>query len=229
MALGSVGTLSFLDSVNNFYAAFQPSTPVTSESAPTALERASNTAKTIAANYAQPFIPGSGLLRNIYQWYDGHPQETYNNLAAKLANKIPVAREYVGAPVALNRFGEEVQPTFWTRNPMGTIFSRTTEDPVSSWLEKSGHTLSNQGPTVKMNSKETAAFGDVREAEGKYKDLLNEKESYNVLKISGPQIKSFLQSIMYEPAFAVRTDKSQKIISDSVSKIRAAAKMQVLR
>lgn len=226
LSMGAIGSLSYLQDVNNFFQAISTGgggLPRT-ESGEISW---SNAGQKFAANLLQPLIPSSGFLRNVYQAYDGSPQETYNNLMAKLAANIPVAREYVGANRAINIFGEEIGKDLWERIPGNVLLGKVHSDPVFDWMQQTGHTISQPGPTLRMRKDERAAFGMRRQA-GEYRDILSPEESYQVTKISGPQIKQYIYNVMSNPAFAVKTEQTQGMIDAAVNKYRAAARIQVL-
>lgn len=229
LSMGAISEMSFLPSVSNFFQALEGGGKVDDEPSSSTKARWLNFAGSSIAGFAQPLIPASGFLRNVYKWYDGDPQETFNNLAAKFANNIPWAREMVGAPTKINRFGEPIHLDITKRLPTGVFMSRVMEDPVSSWMQATGYDISPQGPTIKLNKGELGRFQSYRkEAGATYADTLDEVEARKVLEISGPKIKLYLEMLMNDPRYSTFTPERQEEIHKYVAKVRAQARDQVL-
>lgn len=232
LSLPVISELSFLPAVSDFFQMLQGSVnPISFEegSAPSTAARVGNKVKSAVAGVAQGFIPSVGFLKNVYKWYAGDPQETYNNLQAKLANNIPVAREMVGAPSKLNEYGEPVKFDLSKRMPTGVLMSRYLEDDVASWRQKTGYKITPQGPTIKLNKGELKVWEEYRRSTGdKYPDTLSEMESRRVLEISGPEIKAYLASLIGDPRYSTFSEDRQKEINAEVAKIRARARQEVL-
>lgn len=225
-SMGVLSSISFLKNAGDFFQMLHGGDPVDEKSKGWA--KLMNNVKTGLASYAQPFIPASGFLRNIYKWYDGSPQETYNNFTAKFTNNIPFAQTMLGTKEKLNRFGERIDPSLWERSPGNIFISSIHDDPVTKWMRRSGYDFSDIGPVLSLNKGEQKAFGAKREAQDLYKDTLNEEESYQVLKISGPEIKRYLETLVNNPSYSTLTEANQEKINTKVNQIRARARHQVL-
>lgn len=226
MGMGALSQLSFLRSAGDFFQMLHGGDPVDENSK--GWHRVTNNIGTSAASYLQPFIPASGFLRNIYKWYDGSPQETYNNFTAKLLNNIPFGTSVSGAQPRLNMFGEPIKIDFVERTPVNLMVSSIHDDPVIKWMGATGFNVTDQGPMLALNKGERQRFGAKRDAIGVYKDTLDQQESYEVLQIAGPQIKAYLSNLVDNPAFAVANETRQRQINTVVNHIRARARFQVL-
>lgn len=233
LSLGITSELSFLPAVSEFMQMVQGGVqPMKTDesSANTAAAKAWNKVQSGIAATAQPLIPAAGLLKNIYKWYDGEPQETYNNLSAKFANNIPVARELVGAPSKINRFGEPIKFDLSKRLPSGVMMSKALEDPVSSWMNRTGYKFTDQPVAIKLGKAEKEKYLEYRTAEGiKDPGILDVEESRRVLEIAGPQIKAYLGTLAADSNYSVVTPENQDAINKQVSKFRAEAREMVLQ
>lgn len=225
---GSISKMSMLETLGNFFEMFQGKQPLDENIGNKTLSRLENFGYSEAAGYLQPLIPASGALRNIYKWYDGSATETYNNFQAKLLDNIPFGRDVSGAELKLNRFGEPIRQDLLNRSPVGLFVMSMKENAVSTWMQKTGYKLTDQGPTIQLNKTEQTDFPDRKDAYGKYKDILDEKESYEVLKIAGPRIKSYLKEVMADGRFRVYDEGNQSVINKEVNRIRAEARHRVL-
>lgn len=180
-------------------------------------------------NFGSGFIPNIGLLNNIGKWMESSPTDTYNNLSAKLFGQMPFAREMgIGRPM-LNYFGEPLEQPFLQRAGAGVLpITAHKTDPALLFLIESGYSITDQGPTFRLSPTEQRLYGARQKAATGYQDIMDEEQSYEVLKKSGPRIKQLVMSVRNDPAFSVATDRNQKWLNEQVAKIRARAKAEVL-
>jgi len=232
-ALGNaLGSISFMKNSSEFFNALSGGKALDEDltMSERAATRTSNWLSSWAAGNIQGFVPSVGFLRNLYKWTDGTPTQTYNNFKAKLLNNIPYGREISGAKRMLNAFGEPIELPWQQRVPTNIFVTTRNDDPINQWRVRTGYTFTPPTPTIKMGKRETLAYGEDRVAklgEG-YRDLLDENESYEVLRISGPQIKEFLSSLINEPDFSTFSEENQAYINKQVAAIRAEARLEVL-
>lgn len=227
-SLGAASTQSFVKSAGDLFDTLTGrNDPINTESGKGG-KTASNAAYAQIDNIATGFIPASGFLNNLGKWMNGSPTETYNNLTAKILGDMPFAREAgIGKP-QLNQFGEPITVPLVTRLSAGLAPHTIQTDPLHLWMQETGYDITNQGPILKLTPTEQELFGNKQDALTKYRDIMNEEQSREVLEISGPQIKTFLQRVSKDSRFQVKSKSNQKYIDSEVSNIRASAKYQVL-
>lgn len=226
-AMGTIATQSFLKNVGDVF-----NTVVGVESPTEGSGKAEknfyNAFKGGVVNQVSGFIPNAGFLKNVGRWMEASPVETYNNFSAKLLGQMPFARDLgIGEP-KLNMFGKPIEKTLMDRTAAGSFLSSTTTHPVMLWMMESGYKITDQGPIIKLNDKEQTTYGAIQQRRYGYSDILTEEQSREVLKIAGPQIESYLNSVRTTAGFKTLSKKNQDKINDEVSKIRGRAKLQVL-
>lgn len=221
-SMGAFANITFVKNVSDFFNTITSvDTSVT--------ERASweNYGATAAANQIKPWIPSSGFLQNVGRWMESSPTESYNNFSAKLLGQMPFARDAGIGKAKLNMFGEKIERDIWDRTAAGSFWTDRTTHPTMLWMMESGYKITDQGPVLKLTEAETEKYGD-NQPEG-YADIMTAEQSRDVLKISGPEIRQYLDSIRGQPRFQTLTEEGQKVINKRVNEIRARAKAQVLR
>lgn len=240
-SLGAVSTMSFLQSAGNLYDYITGSkdqvnnTP--GEEKGSSAKKASNAFYNQVDSIGSGFIPASGFLNNIGRWMNSSPVETYNNLSAKLLGDLPFAgaveelitgKETTIQKPQLNRFGEPITTTLTQRFSAGLAPHTIKTDPVNLWMQETGYDFPDQGPILRLTTKDDKRYSDSQKDATGYSDILNEDQSRAVLEISGPQIKAYLENVMKQPNFQVKSKAGQQTIDDNVNKFRAKAKAQVL-
>lgn len=188
-----------------------------------------NQIKTQAVSFSSGFFPSSGLLKNISKWMQAAPQETYNNFSAKLAAITPGAAALgVGKP-QINMFGEPIERNILDRTAIGTsLFTYRKTDPVFLWMQETGYKITEPGPIIRMSEKETKYLGKKQMERVGYQDILDEEQSYELVRRSGPQIKAYVERIMKLPQARVYNERTQDSINEAVSTIRARVRRQIL-
>lgn len=221
-SMGAFANITFVKNVSDFFNTITSvDTSVT--------ERASweNYGATAGANQLKPWIPSSGFLQNVGRWMESSPVETYGNFSAKLLGQMPFARDAGIGKAKLNMFGEKIEKDLWDRTAAGSFWTDRTTHPTMLWMIESGYKVTDQGPVLKMTEEESKNYG-ADQPEG-YADIMTVEQSREVLKISGPEIRQYLDSVRDQPRFQTLTEEGQKVINKKVNEIRAKAKIQVLR
>ena len=230
--VGAISEMSFLKTLGDIFK-YVTETDAATEAEGTSSAasdiRRSNLMKSVAANWARPFIPSVGLLSNIGRWGDETPNDTFNNFGAKMFANIPVISSMGEDRPALNIFGEEIKRRFSDRTAIGSFITWENQDPVFLWMAKSGYRLEEPGQVMSLTRKSQKAIAEqIGNVPYGYKDILTEDESREVIKISGPKIKERLAALAEQPGFESFSENNQKIINRMVAEIRANAKLEVL-
>lgn len=180
------------------------------------------------ANLGRGFIPASGFLSNLGKYMEASPAETYTNFTAKMFGYMPGAIAGGATRKQLDLFGRPIERNLWDRTALGSFLTWRTTDPKFRWMAETNYTITDPGPVMKLTPKEEATFGATLENKYGYADVLTPEQSRDVLKLAGPEIAKYIDSIRTKPEFQKFDEKRQKQINEEVNKIRARARYRVL-
>lgn len=226
-SMGAVATLSFVKQAGEL---FDVVTGAKSPSEGTAKTEFTfeNSFEGSLANLGRGFIPASGFLSNLGKYMEASPAETYTNFTAKMMGYMPGAIAAGATRKQLDLFGRPIERDLWDRTALGSFLTWRTTDPKFRWMAETNYSITDPGPVMKLTPKEEAAFGPTLENKYGYADVLTPEQSRDVLKLAGPEIARYIDSIRTKPEFQKFDEKRQKQINEEVNKIRAQARYRVL-
>jgi hypothetical protein len=162
------------------------------------------------------------------KYMEASPAETYTNFTAKMFGYMPGAMAGGLTRKQLDIFGRPITRDFWDRTAMGSFLTWRATDPKFKWMAETNYSITDPGPVMKLTPAEEQKFGSKLENKYGYADVLTPEQSRDVLKLAGPEIGKYIDSIRALPEFQTFNEKKQKQINEQVNKIRAQARYRVL-